>query len=250
MTEDPRRVTPCEHGPDVGAYLLGALAEDESAWFAAHLAECERCRGEVAELRTAVDALPLAAAQVVPPAELKERIMGVVRSEAELLRAPDRGRRGAEPDTARRRARWWRAPVRSLRPVPAALAACLLLAAGVAGGLLLSGGEPGVRSVPAQVRIASAPGATATLMVGPDTAQLKVSGMPAPPGGKVYQVWLKRPRKAPDPTDALFTVRSNGSATVDVPGGVKGVDQVLVTAEPDGGSRAPTSAPVIIASPA
>jgi hypothetical protein len=29
-----------------------------------------------------------------------------------------------------------------------------------------------------------------------------------------------------------------------------GVDQVLVTAEPDGGSRAPTRPPVIIAQPA
>jgi hypothetical protein len=31
---------------------------------------------------------------------------------------------------------------------------------------------------------------------------------------------------------------------------MKGVDQVLVTAEPDGGSRAPTRQPVIIAQPA
>ncbi len=60
-------------------------------------------------------------------------------------------------------------------------------------------------------------------------------------------MWLKRPgRAAPEPTNALFDVR-DGTATVDVPGGVKGVDQVLVTAEPNGGSAAPTRPPVVIA---
>jgi hypothetical protein len=48
----------------------------------------------------------------------------------------------------------------------------------------------------------------------------------------------------PQPTRALFVVRS-GSVTI--PGGIKGADQVLVTAEPAGGSLQPTMQPVIIA---
>jgi hypothetical protein len=60
----------------------------------------------------------------------------------------------------------------------------------------------------------------------------------------VYEVWIKR-AGAPLPTDALFTVAADGAATVGVPGGVSGVREVLVTSEPRGGSRAPTS-PVVI----
>ena len=70
--------------------------------------------------------------------------------------------------------------------------------------------------------------------------------MPKPVPGKVYEVWLKRSGK-PQPTDALFTVSSAGTATVGVPGSLNGVKAVMVTAEPDGGSRVPTSAPVIVA---
>ena len=63
-----------EHGPDherwadaVGSYLLEALPEDERRGFEAHLATCEACRREVADLQIAADTLPLAAVQVGPP---------------------------------------------------------------------------------------------------------------------------------------------------------------------------------------
>jgi len=82
-------------------------------------------------------------------------------------------------------------------------------------------------------------------------AQLVVRGLPAPPPGRVYQVWRKQPgAKVPKPTDALFSVSRDGTATVDVPGGVKGVDQVLVSDEPKRGSRVPTGDVVLTASPA
>jgi hypothetical protein len=48
------------------------------------------------------------------------------------------------------------------------------------------------------------------------------------------------------PTNALFTPRSNGSATATV-GGVEQVKQVMVSAEPPGGSRQPTSKPILAA---
>jgi hypothetical protein len=73
-----------------------------------------------------------------------------------------------------------------------------------------------------------------------------VRGFPAPPEGRVYQVWLKRPGRDPEPTRALFGVR-DGRATVEVPGAVRGVEQILVTDEPRGGSRVPTRAPVVVA---
>jgi hypothetical protein len=62
----------------------------------------------------------------------------------------------------------------------------------------------------------------------------------------VYEVWIKR-SGAPQPTDALFTVTAQGDATVGVPGSLDGVKVIMVTSEPLGGSRVPTTSPVIIA---
>jgi anti-sigma-K factor RskA len=259
----------CEHRDDAGAWVLGALPDDERERFAAHLPGCEICTREVAELQMVADTLPLAAAPVAPPPELKERIMSVVRAEAAVMQAageaadvvPDSeppaapARPDVAPAPAERRERqrkerraWWRLPSLALRPIPAAVAAAVLLAVGVGGGVLLTGGDE-ARTVAAQVVAPSSPSARASLTVGDDRTTLRVRDFPAPPRGRVYQVWLKRPGRPPDPTTALFTTRG-GDATVEVPGSVEGVDQVLVTAEPDGGSRQPTRDPVIIAQPA
>ncbi len=69
--------------------------------------------------------------------------------------------------------------------------------------------------------------------------------MSEPPFGEVYELWLDRPGAPPRPTDALFTVTRAGSADVQIPGSLRGVRSVLVTAEPLGGSPSPTSAPIL-----
>ena len=243
-------MTACARRDDAGSYVLHALPDDEHARFEAHLATCAECQREVADLQVAADTLPLAAVQVDPPPELRERIMTIVRSEAELLAAA--GARADEPAAApaakapRRRRRW----ALSLRPLPAAMAASALVAAGVIGGIVLTGGND-TKTVTGTVQIASAPAARASLQLSDDATKLQVRRMPPPPAGKVYQVWLKRPNQDPAPTTALFRTDSSGSADVEIQRGrLKGVDQVLVTAEPDGGSMKPTSAPVIVASAA
>jgi anti-sigma-K factor RskA len=234
----------CEHRETVASYVLGALPEDEHERFATHLATCEECQTSVADLQVAADALPLAAVQLVPPPELKDRIMTVVRSEAELRQAVEAGPRHAtEP-----RRPWWRGRFLGLGALPAAAAASLLIAVLVAGGVLIANGGNGTKTVQGQVLIASAPKARASLRLSDDATKLTVSGMPAPPPGKVYQVWLKPPSQAPRPTRALFRVDARGDADVQIQRGrLKGIEQVLVTAEPDGGSQAPTSDPVIAA---
>ena len=243
-------MTACARRDDAGSYVLHALPDDEHARFEAHLATCAECRREVADLQVAADTLPLAAVQVDPPPELRDRIMTIVRSEAELLAAaaarPDEPAAAPAGKSPRRRRRW----ALSLRPLPAAMAASALVAAGVIGGIVLTGGND-TKTVTGTVQIASAPAARASLQLSDDATKLEVRRMPPPPAGKVYQVWLKRPNQDPAPTTALFRTDSSGSADVEIQRGrLKGVDQVLVTAEPDGGSMKPTSAPVIVASAA
>src|SRR3954463_7431606 len=77
----------CEHRDDVGAWVLGALPGDEHERFAAHLPGCQACRRDVAELQMVADTLPLAAPQVAPPPELKERTWAPVRAGAAALEA-------------------------------------------------------------------------------------------------------------------------------------------------------------------
>jgi anti-sigma-K factor RskA len=227
---------------DIGAYLLGALPADEREGFERHLATCPECRREVEELGLAADALPSAAPPVTPPAELKQRIMAVVDAEASLLAAA--GSRADEPEPARPRerrgffARRW-----TFRPAFALAASVLLLAVGVAGGVLAGGGSD-ERTVTAQVAGAAA-SAQAKLVVGKDGSQLVMTGFPQPPAGRVYQVWTKKPGQNPEPTNVLWTPLSDGSATVSVPGSLDGVQNVLVSTEPRGGSAAPTTMPVL-----
>jgi hypothetical protein len=110
----------------------------------------------------------------------------------------------------------------------------------VAVGTLVSGDS--TRTIQANVAM---PGASATVRVTGDHARLEVSGMRNPPSGHVYEVWVRSANDAPKPAGALFTVM-NGRGGVDV-GSIKGVDTIMVTSEPQGGSLKPTSAPVITA---
>jgi len=226
---------------NVGAYLLGALPPDELEAFETHLRDCPECRREVEELRVAADALPVSVPTVAPPPALKQRIMAVVESEAELLAAA--GRRADVPEHApappRRRPRErWR-----LRPAFAALGAAALLAVGVVAGALLPGGD-GARTV---VASSTVPTANVELEIRDDGATLVARDMPPPPAGRIYQVWLKRPGSDPEPTSVLWSTRADGSAEVAVPGSLEGVEAVLVTDEPQGGSDVPSKAPVITA---
>lgn len=231
----------------VGAYLLGALPEDEQAPFEEHLAVCKLCADEAELLRIATDALPASPRQLTPPPALKDRIMAVVDSEAELLRAagPDADRVTRTKPAGRVRPSRW-----SMRPGIAIAMTAAGLVAGVATGIVLErgSGAPQERVVVAKVTAADASaGAGARLIVRDDHSTLVTQRMPPPGAGRVYQVWLKRAGRAPEPTNALFGVSNDGSASVDVPGSLDAVDQVLVTSEPDGGSTVPTRQPVISA---
>jgi anti-sigma-K factor RskA len=230
-------------GTDVGAYALGALPDAEARAFEAHLEACELCRADLEALQPAVDALPISVGEMAPPPALKGRIMAVVEREAELRRAseaPAPALASARSRRARRRRPFL------LRPLPALAAATVLLLAGLGIGVALDDGGGGdARTVAAQVEVA---GATGALAVEDGRGQLELRGMPEPPEGRVYQVWLLREgERRPRPTDTLFTPDAQGRADIGVPGELDGVAQVLVTDEPEGGSQVPTRDPVVLA---
>ena len=208
-----------------GAYVLGAMPSDERAEFEDHLETCTVCRDEVDELRPAAEALPMASPPLQPPAALKDRIMAEVEREASLLGAAGAGADRPQRTERRRRGGWlsgWR-----LAPVAAAL-----LIAGVLAGTVLSGPDSSTYRFQ---------GASAELEVTDDQAVLVAEDLPAPPQGRVYEVWvMPKGSDTPQPTDVLFTPRSDGSATAAIPGSVDDIRQVLVTDEPRGGSDEPT----------
>lgn len=222
-------------GHEAAAYVLGALEAPEAAAFRRHMTGCSVCRNEVLALEQAADALPMAAPQVDPPADLKRRVMTEVRADAKRRRAESEG---------------WLARMRlsvsalARRPALAtgALVATVALAFGVAE--LSSGGSSQSRTIRASVIGVSG---TAALRVSRGHAELTVAHIPPPPEGRIYEVWLRRDGQRPAPTSALFSVTSAGTASVDVPGDLHGVRTVMVTAEPLGGSTAPTRSPVIVA---
>jgi anti-sigma-K factor RskA len=244
-------VTGCAQHENVGSYVLHALPDDEHERFVSHLDGCEDCRREVADLQMAVDTLPLATEQIAPAPELKDRIMAIVRSEAELLQAA--GARADEPDAAAAQAApperrgWWKRTLLSLRPLPAIGLATAVLAVGVVAGVLITNGGEGTRTVPAKVTLASAPSAHASLSVKGDDGRLSVTNFPAAGSGRVYQVWLVKGNAKPT-SAGLFRVTDNGQATFAIPESMKGVDQVMVSVEPGGGSDQPTSQPIAAAS--
>src|SRR4051812_1685626 len=110
-------MTDCRHRDDAGPWVLGALAEEDAHAFAAHLEGCPACRRGGAELQIAAAVLPMAAPQIVPPPALKGRIMAVVESEAQLLRAA--GPEADRPPARRESGRFgW---LGRLRPMPLAV---------------------------------------------------------------------------------------------------------------------------------
>ncbi|MFJ9544447.1 anti-sigma factor domain-containing protein, partial [Streptomyces sp. NPDC101225] len=235
-------------------YALHALSDEECAAFERHLATCEACAQETAELRETAARLGLAVA-ARPAPELRARVLrgiGTVRQETPGGSAPARVLRAGL--RARALSRW-------------ALAACLAAVAALAGTTVwqhqqaqdararahaatrTSDEIAAVLAAPdARTRAAElAGGATGAVTVSRsrDRAVFTVSGMTAPPAGKVYELWFDdggtmRPAGLMNP--------GRGNQAVLMTGAVDGASGMGVTVEPTGGSRQPTSAPVALMS--
>lgn len=215
---------------DAAAYVLGALEPDEVEAFEQHVEDCAVCRDEVAALQEVVHALPMAAPQHAAPKRLRRRVRRAVQEEAQ------------PPVSARRRPGLTLAPSWVWRGVTLA-GACAAIALALLAGLDYSSGS-GTSVIPA--RVAGIAG-TASVRLSGGRGELIVHRLTPPPPGDIYEMWLKRPRSAPAPTNVLFSVTSAGAGEIGLPPRLHGVTEILVTPEPMGGSLVPTHSPVIVA---
>ena len=244
ITDDLHRLT--------GAYALHALSDEEREAFERHLAGCEGCAQEAAELSATAARLGLAVSVRSDP-EMRGRVLRritTVRQEAPGESPVLRSGRAAL--RARLLSRW-------------TLAACLAAAAALGGTTVWQHqraesalaqahrAEQGTTRISA---VLSAPdartqavtlpgGANGTVVVSRsrDRAVFVVSGMAHAPAGKVYQLWF----------DDGGTMRSAGLMNPDradqavlLRGAVDGASGMGITVEPAGGSKQPTTAPLAL----
>ena len=223
---------------DLAAYMLGALEPDEDHVFAEHLAGCEHCQARERWLRASLEVLPSTVEQHEAPPALRERLMDVVRQEAGVPHD------AARPQPASRgqlqRLRDWLGSA-SLRPGIALAGVVLLLAAGIAGYAVRGGGGPESTTLPVN-GTASAPQTTGSIVRDGDRGILRVANLPQR-RNRVYEVWLVKGGK-PVPS-TLFQVNRNGKGAAAIPDGLDDSSQVMVTAEPPGGSEQPTTQPLL-----
>jgi anti-sigma-K factor RskA len=233
-----------EHDPrleEAAAFTLGALDAAQIADFREHLKGCKRCQEELRWLTPAVRALPEAVEQQPPPPELKVRLMEEVRSD--LAAAAE-----AAGETSRERAprRSFRERLGSLdiggltwKPL-AGMAAIVLVVAAVAGYAVgTGGGGAGPRTTESQ----QANGIVAKVVTEGDRGELRLANVEQLPEGKVLEAWVQR-GNAVEPVPALFAPDHAGKASTTIEN-MKNVSLVMVTREPAGGTKVPTTQPIV-----
>lgn len=230
-----------------GAYALHALSDDERAEFELHLGECAACRREVAELEATAARLGAAVAQT-PPEELRAAVLSGIRRVRQLPPS-------AAPSVAVLRRRRWPLAVAGLAAAAAAVVAVVLGVRVVGLGGEIERAETRAtelqRGAAQLAEVLAAPDARVVRGGGEVSATVVVSSrldkvafvpgrMPAPADGRTYQLWLIGPDGArsagllPAPAHPVVTPLRSGA------------EHLGVTLEPTGGSRQPTSDPVLL----
>ena len=223
------------------AYALDALDADEAEAFEVHLAQCERCRTELAALTEAAVALAWAVEAPRPPAGLRGSILEAAAAErVNVVSLPSR--------------RPW--ALRATAAV-AAVAACAAIGLGVWAATLshsLSSERAKQASAATAVQILADPatrrvalnGRSGVVAIDPaGRGVLVVQRLPRAVSGKTYEAWVI-PAGGKPKSAGLF--RGGGPQTVvklsqTVPRGAV----VAATLERAGGASAPTQTPFLSA---
>jgi anti-sigma-K factor RskA len=226
----------------VAPYALGALDQDEREDFERHLAGCEQCRTQLAELEEAATALAYAAEGPEPPQELRDRILEAARQDggATVIRFPKRS---------------WLLPAAT---AAAAVAAVAAVAVGLWAASLskdLDRERDARRSQSRAIELLASDaerrplsGGRGALLLGADgRASLVVCDLERAPEGKTYEAWVVQ-NDTPRPA-GLFNGGS-GCRAKDLTPEVAPGAVVAVTLEGEGGSDMPTSPILFAARPA
>ncbi|WBB74734.1 anti-sigma factor [Micromonospora sp. WMMD1128] len=232
-----------------GAYVLDAVDDVERAAFDRHLADCESCALELAELRETAARLADSTWSVPPPA-LRTAVLAEIRRTRQERPGPA-GRVGPAAAGA------WRRRL--------AVAAAVVLLAGGAGAATWVAQEQRVRDARTEADAArdeagriravlAAPDAVVRTGVAPaggrvtvvasasrDEGVALVAGLAAPGPDRAYQLWLIEGATA---TSAGVLPAGQGGGTR-LLSGVRGKGLFGVTEEPAGGSAQPTMTPLV-----
>jgi len=230
---------------DVAAYMLGALEPEEAAALERHAEGCERCQAEIRWLTPALDALPESVEREQPPGELRARIMAEVGRDAAAAGAAGGDRQATKPGLVERASAWVRelgsGPM-GLRPV-AGVAVAVLVVAAVAGYAIGGGIGSDESGEPTTFTAGNPPGVTAKMVSEGDSGTLHLANVRQLSDDRVLEAWVQRDGEV-EAVEALFVPDREGRASTELPD-MEGVEVVMVTAEPEGGSESPTSAPIV-----
>jgi anti-sigma-K factor RskA len=241
MSEKPRKEHEERWLEQAAAYALGALDKDEVPEFERHLEDCEVCRSEIRWLKPAVDALPESVPRMEPPPELRERLMADVMAEA----ADVPQRRSTDAEERVTLGGWFgRLGARGWKPLAAAGAALLIVVAFV--GYEVGNGGGSKQPPVAQTKIFTGKehfeGITSKVVLQGNRATVRLANVKQLPDDRVLEAWVLRDEQV-EPVRTLFVPNRHGDAATQIPD-MTGVETVLVTREPKGGSMSPTSKPI------
>jgi anti-sigma factor RsiW len=224
----------------LGAHALGALAPEEDALVRAHVAVCPECARQAQELAATVALLGPSVTSEPLPSGFGDEVLGRIRGEAPQARA--------RPGARARRAVVLRGHALSY--------AALALALAVLGAGLVDARREQQRDqqlIRALVQrqgmsLRGPQGAVGRMVPTSDGAFFVVAGLPPAPEDRTYQLWLLRDNCGGvpcEPASAGTFDTSEGFAVVATDRPSAGLAGAAVTIEPAGGSRRPTSRPVI-----
>ncbi|TKV57793.1 hypothetical protein FDO65_16800 [Nakamurella flava] len=235
---------------DTGAMALHALSDEEAERFLDHLDGCSSCALELQGFRETVALLGSTFAQA-PPASLRTSVLAAARRTPQLppvVADQARHRAPAGPARAKAARAWYQRPAAWLT----AAAAAAVLAVGTFGVVRSVTPTPDTQvaladcvSAAPDTRVLN-PGAAADGVVrfAPScgAAVVDVSGLPALPSGRTYQLWVLAGDQARSVT--LLDTAATGQSQEWTATTRAGDTAIGITAEPTGGSPQPTSAPL------
>ncbi len=201
---------PLDYLPELA---LGVLPETDAAPVRSHLASCDSCAAEYAEMTRVAGFLPLATLHAEPSPTVKAGLMQRIAHEPRQIRPAVR-------------VRWWLA---------VAAAAAILLGSGLAAGLVIGRSQNDEANLRAQVEAARAETKRETLLAaaaargtlqssdardgsawaafvrapGASWGYAWVNGLPPLGSGQSYQAWFSKDGETYEPS-AAFGVNSGG----------------------------------------